>query len=306
MEQEQQDNLILQPNTPPKKKKIGWLIILICVIFITGGISWYYHTMLRQTENEERDYALLEENYNPKDYEAYVHLYPEGTHIQEVKKRLTKLHFMIERWEFIQNSSHAGDFIDFKNRYSDPQYTRLCDIKIDSLDWIAASATGTEAAYALYLEQHPDGRYASEASIAQGNMRDLEVTPSEHDMLVQVCSSFFKGIETLDETAICCNIVPTMSQFFSKPNATKAEVLTIIKGMFNEHIKSCHFVINRDFNIVKVPDTTGSFIYHAEFSIDQHIERSNKGKTFGSFRATAELTSDILIRKLTLEELSKS
>ena len=97
-----------------------------------------------------------------------------------------------------------------------------------------------------------------------------------------------------------------MTQFLSKKNATKSEVLSIIKGMFNEHIQKCEFVINRDFSITRSMGADNQPVYTAVFSVDQHIQRDNEGKTFGSYKATAIITSQLLISSLTMQEISAS
>ena len=47
-------------------------------------------------------------------------------------------------------------------------------------------------------------------------------------------------------------------------------------------------------------------VYTAVFSVDQHIQRDNEGKTFGSYKATAIITSQLLISSLTMQEISAS
>ena len=169
-----------------------------------------------------------------------------------------------------------------------------------------AQRLGTQEAFQHYLDVHPDGRYASEASVSQGTLRDREITPGDRDQIMSVITDFYRGFENRDETLVCSNITPSMTQFLSKKNATKSEVLSIIKGMFNEHIQKCEFVINRDFTITRSMGDGNQPVYTAVFSVDQHIQRDNEGKTFGSYKATAIITSQLLISSLTMQEISAS
>ena len=151
---------------------------------------------------------------------------------------------------------------------------------------------------------HPDGQYASEASVAQGNLRDMEVTHADCERIASVLVDFFHGFESQDETAVCSNITATMKTFLHQKNATKATVISTIKNMFHEHILSCQFNVNRDMEISRKAGSTGGFT--ATFTLDQYIDRDNEGKTFGSYRCVAELTPQLLIESLTMEEISKN
>ena len=44
--------------------------------------------------------------------------------------------------------------------------------------------------------------------------------------------------------------------------------------------------------------------FTATFTVDQHIQRDNEGKTFGSYNCTATLTPQYLISSLTMSETS--
>lgn len=290
---------------PPKKKSHTGLIvtIIIVVVLVLIGVGGYVYYSFAQTDDEQTMYYTLEDNDNPEDYEAYLEKYPNGAHAEEVRNRLSNLNEMIQAWNGIVLNGTLSDFKNFKNTYSDVKYGRLCDIKIDSLDWVAAQQIGTAEAYANYMDNHPDGRYASEASIAQTKMKDNEISAKDQEEITRVCSEFFQGFQFQDETLICSNIASTMTTFLHQKNATKAEVVSTINGMFNEHIQSCRFVVNRDMNI-KRSNADGNANYTATFTVDQHIERDNEGKTFGSYKCVATLNAQYLITSLTMTETS--
>ena len=244
---------------------------------------------------------MLENNDNPQDYRDFLEKYPNSEHANEVRQRLNTLEAMLSKWQSISLSDNVNDFINFKNTYSDIQYGRLCDIKIDSLDYITAQKLGTPEAFQRYLDAHPDGRYASEASIAQGTLRDQEVSDDERIQIMNIVTDFYNGFAAQDESKICTNIASTMKTFLHQHNASKATVLSTIQGMFNEHIQSVQFTVNRDFQIKK--NSNGSYI--ATFSVDQHIERDNEGKTFGQYKCSAEIDTQLLITSLTMDEISR-
>ena len=286
---------------PKNNKKRNWIIATIVILLLIIGGASYYIISSNAASQEEMAYEVLENNDNPQDYRDFLEKYPNSEHANEVRQRLNTLEAMLSKWQSISLSDNVNDFINFKNTYSDIQYGRLCDIKIDSLDYITAQKLGTPEAFQRYLDAHPDGRYASEASIAQGTLRDQEVSDDERIQIMNIVTDFYNGFAAQDESKICTNIASTMKTFLHQHNASKATVLSTIQGMFNEHIQSVQFTVNRDFQIKK--NSNGSYI--ATFSVDQHIERDNEGKTFGQYKCSAEIDPQLQITSLTMDEISR-
>ncbi len=286
---------------PKNNKKRNWIIATIVILLLIIGGASYYIISSNAASQEEMAYEVLENNDNPQDYRDFLEKYPNSEHANEVRQRLNTLEAMLSKWQSISLSDNVNDFINFKNTYSDIQYGRLCDIKIDSLDYITAQKLGTPEAFQRYLDAHPDGRYASEASIAQGTLRDQEVSDDERIQIMNIVTDFYNGFAAQDESKICTNIASTMKTFLHQHNASKATVLSTIQGMFNEHIQSVQFTVNRDFQIKK--NSNGSYL--ATFSVDQHIERDNEGKTFGQYKCSAEINPQLLITSLTMDEISR-
>lgn len=295
----------LSNNNSTKSNKKLYIIIAIIVIALLGGVC-YFVSSQKAANQEEMAYEVLENNDNPDDYRDFLEKYPNSAYADEVRQRLTKLEEMIDKWRSIAMSDNVNDFKDFKNTYSDVQYGRLCDIKIDSLDYITAQKLGTAEAYQQYLNAHPDGRYASEASIAQGSIHDQEVTDADRSQIASILTDFYNGFAAEDDDKICMNIAATMTTFLHQKNASKATVLNIIHGMFNEDIKGCQFNVNRDLQVKRKADTANGESFVATFTVDQHIQRDDEGKTYGQYRCVAEINSQMLITSLTMQEISKN
>lgn len=288
------------PEQSKKNNTVLYIVIAAIVVFLIGG-GTYFFVSHNSASEEEMAYEILENNDNPQDYRDFLDKYPKSEHAQEVQERLVKLEEMLAKWNAIALSENVNDFVNFKNTYSDAQYGRLCNIKIDSLDFIMAQKVGSPEAYQRYLDAHPDGRYASEASIAQGSLKDQEINEDDLTQVSGVLTDFFNGFAAQDESHICSNIASTMTTFLNKRNANKATVLNAIKAMFNEHIESCQFTVNRDLQVKR---NTNGFVVN--FTVDQHIERDDEGKTFGQYKCVAELSNQMLITSLTMQEISKN
>lgn len=292
-------------QTRNKKSKAPLIITIIVVVLLLIGGGVYFYVSNNAAHEEEMAYEVLENNNNPQDYEDFLQNYPNSEHADEVRSRLQKLQDMLSKWNSIALSDDVNDFVNFKEQFTDPQYSRLCDIKIDSLDFITAQRVNTPEAFQRYLDNHPDGRYASEASVAQGSLREQEVTETDREQITEVLTDFFNGFANRDESKICANISSTMTTFLHQHNATKADVLSKINAMFNDHIQGCQFNVNRDIQITRKNDSSGNAMFNVTFTVDQHISRDNEGKTFGQYKCVAAMNAQMLITSLTMQEISQ-
>jgi hypothetical protein len=197
-----QDMAQAPASQPKNNKKRNWIIATIVILLLIIGGASYYIISSNAASQEEMAYEVLENNDNPQDYRDFLEKYPNSEHANEVRQRLNTLEAMLSKWQSISLSDNVNDFINFKNTYSDIQYGRLCDIKIDSLDYITAQKLGTPEAFQRYLDAHPDGRYASEASIAQGTLRDQEVSDDERIQIMNIVTDFYNGFAAQDEESI--------------------------------------------------------------------------------------------------------
>ena len=294
----------MPPPIPPKKHT--WVYVLVVGIILAaivglGAVYYFYQS----SQSEDKAYVMLEGNENVQDYEDYLKNYPNGPHAEEVRQRLEELKTMYADWTRIQNSEFATDFERFKESHPTSTLVKQADMKIDSLDWVTAQKLNTPEAMEEYLDKHPEGRYISEAGIAQNELANTQVSDAERQGISESLNGFFQAFANNDEASLFTYITPTMTQFLSKRNATKADVGNIVKNTYSEDIENCSFVLNNDYQITKSVSSDGKVAYKVSFSVDQHIQRSGEGKTFGSYTANATLTGDLKISALTLKEISR-
>lgn len=294
----------MPPPIPPKKHT--WVYILVVGIILAaivglGAVYYFYQS----SQSEDKAYVLLEGNENVQDYEDYLKNFPNGPHTEEVRQRLEELKTMYADWTRIQNSEYATDFERFKESHPTSTLVKQADMKIDSLDWVTAQKLNTPEAMEEYLDKHPEGRYISEAGIAQNELANTQVSDAERQGISESLNGFFQAFANNDEASLFTYITPTMTQFLSKRNATKADVGNIVKNTYSEDIENCSFVLNNDYQITKSVSSDGKVAYKVSFSVDQHIQRSGEGKTFGSYTANATLTGELKLSALTLKEISR-
>ena len=292
---------------PVRKKRNPWIYVIIALcILIPAAVAGGFYFYLNQQVSEQEAYELLNNNETIEDYENYLNRYPSSHHADEVRERLQKLRTMYGDWQRIANSSYASDFERFRENYPQSLLVKQCELKIDSLDWETAKTINTPEALADYMEKHPDGRYAQDASQVQNTLEKSIVTPEERSQISSAFHGFFQAFGENDNASLFTYITPTMTQFLSKKNATKADVGDIINRTYSSDIENCSFVVNDDYQIKKAVDEQGNTTYTVSFSVDQHIERTGEGKTFGSYTVNATLNGEMKISSLTMKEISRS
>ena len=292
---------------PVRKKRNPWIYVIIALcILIPAAVAGGFYFYLNQQVSEQEAYELLNNNETIEDYENYLNRYPSSHHADEVRERLQKLRTMYGDWQRIANSSYASDFERFRQNYPQSLLVKQCELKIDSLDWETAKKLNTPEALADYMEKHPDGRYAQDASQVQNTLEKSIVTPEERSQISSAFHGFFQAFGENDNASLFTYITPTMTQFLSKKNATKADVGDIINRTYSSDIENCSFVVNDDYQIKKAVDEQGNTTYTVSFSVDQHIERTGEGKTFGSYTVNATLNGEMKISSLTMKEISRA
>lgn len=292
----------------PRKKRRVWLRVLIWLVVLLllgGGVAATYYHVEKNKESEAACYDILTNNYEPADYEDFLIRFPGSVHAEEVRKRLGALRQMLNAWAAIERTGTKSDFVRFKNDFRNPRFDHLCDAKIDSLDWLSAQHIGTVAAYESYLLQHADGRYAFEAQVALEQARAVMVHPSEQAAIGDAIEGFLRAFSNNDEMSYGFYLAPTLDRFLSKTNVSHAEVAAMISAMYNEHIMSCRFSRGDTLSVTKQIVDDGKYAYQASFSIDQHIERDNDGKTYGQYAAEASFDHHYLITSFTMKEVSR-
>lgn len=152
-------------------KNTKLLIIILClVLFAIGfGAGFLTHYALNKTadfDNDRQAYEALKGSTDVQAYDVFLAEYPDSPYAASVRERKEKVQSMKAEWYQIQAIGNKGDFQNFKANYNDPYYNRLCDMKIDSLEYINAQTANTIQAYKAYLRMYPEGRYADAANEA--------------------------------------------------------------------------------------------------------------------------------------------
>lgn len=296
------------PQQPKKSSSsTGLIVFLITVLIVAGGGFGLYWYLNQDTaaDTELSAYEMLDGSESLEDYETFMATFPDSPHMREVKQRFETLKTMYSAWNTACISCKQRDFEIFAKNYPNSTLVKVCEQKIDSLDWEDAKAKGEPEAIEAYLRKHPNGRYSTEASEIHSKIQDAKASTEEILLIEESLRGFYNAYGDNDATSVFIYITPTMKRFLNRENATKADVADIIDRTYNEHILSCKFVLNNDYKVKKETNADGDHYYTVSFSVDQHIERDNEGKTFGSYTANATLTDQYKISSLTMKEISR-
>lgn len=294
-------------GTKKRKRRTTLRVALgVALLLVLGGAAacvwWRIH------ENERLEalaYEVLDYNIDPRDYETFLERYPTSPHVPEVRARLAALQEMQAEWARIERHGSPADFRNFRQRYDVEHYRKLCDEKIDSLDYEAARADGSAEAFARYLAEHSEGAYYAEAEAARTSAERLSVTSEERIETERAVESFFQALGANDAAGVCALVAPEMDVFLGRRGATKADVMDMMENMFGPHIRSCSFTVGNDLEVSKSPAEGGGVRRQASVSVDQHIRRTNDGKTFGSYRAEIGFDAAMRISSVRLTEISR-
>lgn len=296
------------PQQPKKNStSAGLIVFLVTVLIVAGGGFGLYWYLNQDTEadTELAAYEMLDGSETLEDYETFMAKFPDSPHMRDVKQRFETLKTMYSAWNTACISCKQRDFEIFAKNYPNSTLVKVCEQKIDSLDWEDAKAKGDPESIEAYLRKHPNGRYSTEASESHSKIMDATATTEEKLLIEEALRGFYNAYGDNDAATVFVYITPTMKRFLNRENATKADVADIIDRTYNEHILSCKFVLNNDYKVKKETNADGEAVYMVSFSVDQHIERDNEGKTFGSYTANAVLTDQYKISSLTMKEISR-
>ena len=264
--------------------------------------AWVFYSDIKAAEHqEELDYAVLtEENYIIEDFQIFLKKYPQSIHFREVEQRLRLLENLATDWENIRDSKNVNQFVNFKNKYNDSHYSRLCNLKIDSLDWKAAKDLNTADAYKGYIDRHPEGIFIAEA--VNGHYESNKVSQQEENNIFEVCKQFFSAIETNDADAICNFLAPEIEHFVNMKFASKADILYWATQEHNAH-ELLSFLVKRDFKITKETNAEDIHIYTSTFTLDQFTTDKEGNKNIETLKAIAKLNKDYQICSLSLQNI---
>lgn len=265
------------PKTLWKKLSARRIITGILLLLIISGVTWFFIT------DHNRDVALEQRAFERLDgcadllwYEDYIVRFPNGEHIDTVKKMYEKA--KVEQQQFYSETV-GGDkaaLLAFIKAHPNSPYCKVCENRIDSLDWYDAALDNTVQSYQNYLIAHPEGIFAKQATEGKARQFKLEVTDEERSMLSGTVHNFLSAMTNADAARIDAMINSTMN-FCGQADATGDNVIQFYTSNFHrDDILGVHFAIDGSLNIKKQESRQSSnqYDYSITAKLDATLNRS--------------------------------
>lgn len=273
------------PADQPEKEKKGGnkalkaTIIGVVILLIVAFVAIYFYKS-NQQRGEADAYAEAMLSDQPAVLQNYLDIYTDAPqeHRDSIEAHLTLLMNADKEWTDVVVSGSKAAIERYLQMHPNSPHQAEAKIKIDSLDWVAASTANTTEALQSYLDNHPDGLYYDEAHSRFDKLDAQQVTATDCELVSTLFGNFFRALAANDGDALTANVENVMTTFLTKKNATKND---LIKYMNSVHQKAgdspIEYRMNNDWKITKSPaaDGTGTE-YTVTFTVDEKIAKAGE------------------------------
>ena len=302
-EQQETPTAVETKKTPAKKSNkalIFSIVIAVILVLIIGGL--YYLDYKNAIEREETEFARLEDTSNPEYYNDFLAKYPKSKHFQEVKERLNVLLDETEEWEKMIKNISRSEIEKFMSTHPYSKRLKLCEDMIDSIDWNEAKKIDTEEAFVNYLNTHPDGRFAEEASQRKNELGLMKITAQDKAIIRNTLENFFTiAMSKQDVSLISEAISEKMENFCGTQDATPEQIIAFAKNKMAADVLGLHYTIDNDFDVRKQTISDGTTGYAVNFTLQELISRSDTNQpSTKAYQVTALLNAEHKILKMSI------
>ena len=178
--------------------------------------------------------------------------------------------------------------------------------EMEARAWEQATVDGTETGYQRYLDEHANGRHASEAQAKLDSIERLKLSYDEEESVRNAISTFLYGAANGYEEEMLQQLSPRMDSFLGKTSATKVDAVSFMRHLHAGDVFSVSISLDTDdIQVQKTLNASGKPVYSAEFAYDQRIDREDTSlETFASMKGSAILNENFKICSLSLKKLS--
>ena len=291
-------------NGKPVKKRNKALIfastIAALIFLIIGGL--FYLDFRNDRIREETEFARLEDTSNPEYYNDFLAKYPTSPHYQEVKERLNVLLDETEEWEKMMQQISRAEIEKFMKAHPYSRRLHICKDMVDSIDWSEAKKLDTEEAIVNYLNNHPNGRYAEEASQLKNQLGLMRITAQDKAIIRGSLENFFTVAMSKQDIALISEAIPEkMEDFCGTQDATPEQIVAFAKNKMAADVMGLHYTIGDDFAVRKQTISDGTTGYAVDFTLQELISRSDTNQPgTKSYKVSALLNAEHKIVKMAI------
>jgi hypothetical protein len=175
------------------------------------------------------------------------------------------------------------------------------------MDFAHVMKDKTMDAFALYVKQHPNGRFVNDANAAIDAIKMTQLQPEETKMVKALFRKFFQSVNSRNEGGMLATVADQLTNFLGQSSAGKADVATFLKKIYKSDITNMNWHIIDDYKIEKKAGTKGAADYVVQFTAEQNISRTDASQpTYNRYQISATVSSDGKISGLNMKRLSQN
>ena len=301
---EQPEQPVAPAPRPSRKRRIGVaafvvaLVIALIVVFL--GI---YFMKNQEAQNELRAYENAVKSAEPLVLQNFLDMYVDApkAHRDSIKTHLDALKKIDRDWNDALVNNSKTSYERFVKLHPNNAHNVEAAIKIDSLDWVAAQKENTTESYQKYITEHQDGAYYDEARSCFEQLEAQKVTSEDRLVVSQLFTTYFNALAQMDESALSSTLAPVLTSFLHRQNATKEDVRQYMEKLHEADITKMDFTPG-DWSIEKKDEGDGRFSYNVNFTVAQHMERTEEGReTRAVYKVTAQVSPEGRITELNMK-----
>lgn len=291
------------------KKGHGCLVtaIILCILLVGGGGALVYLKQQDKNETEQRAYRAALNSMEPTVLRHYLDMHADGpkAHRDSIMQQLRVVEGIESEWNDVLRNLSSDRLRSFVKRYPKNVHVPDANIRIDSLDWVAASAENTAEAYQRYMTEHAYGSHFDEARLCYDKVASLQVSDDEKEMLRLLFHNYFVALSQGDESRLLATLAPELTTFMHRTKASQQEVLLYMQKLHQPaDLKRILYRLTNDWHIEKEPLDDDSFFFNVTVVVDQSISYTNPEKDrFDTYKVVAIVTAGGRIMGLNMQKM---
>lgn len=297
----------MSPAKGGMKRTYVVLIVSFVVALLAVFVSLYFYKTT-QDKNEMDAYENAMASSEPAVLQNFLDVYTEAPqeHRDSIAAHLEQLRKVDTEWDNAVRSGSKTALERYIQLHPGSIHVTEARLKIDSLDWLAATAADTPEAYQAYIDGHLDnGLHLDEARIMFEKSDARRVTDDDRQMISSLFGNYFTALANNEEASLTETLSGVLGSFLHKENATKTDVMTYMKKLHApDDITGMTFSLNNDWKIEKTDAGDGRYKYTVTFSVDHRITRNDTSKeTFSTYNVVAGVSPEHKISDLNMKKI---
>jgi len=300
-------NLDANKASKPRKKGYIALVVVVAVLLAAGFVAAYFYKS-SQENREAEAYAKAMLSDQPSVLQNYLDIYQEApaAHRDSIEAHLQLLMNIDKEWTDAVVSGSKAAIERYMKLYPNSPHALEARIRIDSLDWVAATNANTAEALTAYMEAHADGLYYDEAKDKFNQIEAQQVSDDDRETITSLFVGYFKALADNDEDGLTANLANILDSFLQKPNATKNDVVTYMHKLHSDAGQSpLEFRTNNDWKIKKEQSADGvGYDYVVDFSVDEKKQGIDDTATsIVTYKVNATVSAEGKISSLNMKRM---